>query len=51
MNMNTILVGKSIGNRPLGKSRRRSKDIKLRMEDIKGGIVETGYVWISCGPL
>jgi hypothetical protein len=42
MNMYTISVGKSVKKRPLGKSRRRCKDIKLCLEDIKGGIVETG---------
>ena len=42
-----FLVGKPEGKRPLGRPRRRWKDIKMDLREVGG--VETGWTWLRIG--
>jgi hypothetical protein len=45
-----VLVGKPEGKRPLGRPRRRWKDnIKMDLQEVGGGVVETGWSWLRIG--
>jgi hypothetical protein len=47
-----VLVGKSEGKRPLGRSRRRWEDnIKMGLQEVVrgGGVVGSGWSWLRIG--
>jgi hypothetical protein len=45
-----VLVGKPEGKRPMGRPRRRWEDnINLDLQEVIGGIVETGWNWLRIG--
>jgi hypothetical protein len=47
-----ILVGKLVGKRPLGRSRRGWVDnIKMCLKSFKDGVVWTGLNWLRIGPV
>jgi hypothetical protein len=44
-----VLVGKSVGKRPLGRHRHRWKDnIKMDLQEV-GEVMETGWSWLRIG--
>jgi hypothetical protein len=45
-----VLVGKPEGKRPLGRPRRKWEDnIKMDLQKVGGGVVETGWSWFRIG--
>jgi hypothetical protein len=46
--MHRVLAGKPEEKRPLGRPRRRWKNIKMDLQEV-GGFVGTGWIWLRIG--